>query len=125
MKDRWQYYNPNPKELVTGDCTIRALCKALDKDWDDVYIMTSAIGQIMKEMPSANRVWGAVLKDNGFARRDALDVLPPKFTVKDFCDAFPDGVYVLGLDGHVVTVIDGIYYDTWDSGNMRILYYWH
>lgn len=125
MKDRWQYYNPNPKELVTGDCTIRALCKALDKEWDDVYIMTSAIGQIMKEMPSANRVWGAVLKDNGFARRDALDVLPPKFTVKDFCDAFPDGVYVLGLDGHVVTVIDGIYYDTWDSGNMRILYYWH
>lgn len=124
MKDRWQYYNPNPKELVTGDCTIRALCKALDKDWDDVYIMTSAIGQIMKEMPSANRVWGAVLKDNGFARRDALDALPPKFTVKDFCDAFPDGVYVLGLDGHVVTVIDGIYYDTWDSGNMRILYYW-
>ena len=125
MKDRWQYYNPNPKELVTGDCTMRALCKALDKEWDDVYIMTSAIGQIMKEMPSANRVWGAVLKDNGFARRDALDVLPPKFTVKDFCDAFPDGVYVLGLDGHVVTVIDGIYYDTWDSGNMRILYYWH
>ena len=36
----------------------------------------------------------------------------------------PDGVYVLGLQGHVVTVVDGLYYDTWDSGERLVLNYW-
>ena len=36
----------------------------------------------------------------------------------------PEGVYVVGLDSHVVAVIDGIYIDTWDSGNEIPIYYW-
>lgn len=34
----WQYYQPNPHhDKVVGDCTIRAMTKALDMPWDDVY----------------------------------------------------------------------------------------
>lgn len=35
-----------------------------------------------------------------------------------------DGIYVLALQGHVVCVIDGVYYDSWDSGREVPLYYW-
>lgn len=28
----WQYYNPNPKDNLVGDCVIRALTLALNED---------------------------------------------------------------------------------------------
>jgi len=32
--------------------------------------------------------------------------------------------HILALSGHVVCVMDGDYYDTWDSGGEVPLYYW-
>ena len=33
--DRWEYFNPNPvKDKRTGDCVVRAICKATGFDWD-------------------------------------------------------------------------------------------
>ena len=46
------------------------------------------------------------------------------YTVEDFCIDHPHGVYVLGCDGHVLTVVDGLYYDSWDSGGEVPIYYW-
>lgn len=34
------------------------------------------------------------------------------------------GTYILALSGHVVTVVDGDWYDTWDSGGEIPIYYW-
>ena len=38
----WQFYNPNPHGNRVIDCTVRALCKALDTDWDTAYCMIAA-----------------------------------------------------------------------------------
>lgn len=36
--DRWEYYNPNPvKDKRTGDCVVRAICKATGFDWETVF----------------------------------------------------------------------------------------
>lgn len=32
------YYNANPKNRVTGDCTFRAICTALEMSWEDVVM---------------------------------------------------------------------------------------
>ena len=78
----------------------------------------------MCDMPSANRVWGAYLRDKGF-RRDLLpDECPDCYTVRDFCEDHPKGKYILAIEGHVVAVLDGKYYDSWDSGNETPIYYW-
>ena len=42
----------------------------------------------------------------------------------DFAAEHPSGTYILALSGHVVCVMDGDYYDTWDSGGEVPLYYW-
>lgn len=39
----WQFYNPNPHGNRVIDCTVRALCKALDTDWDTAYCMIAAV----------------------------------------------------------------------------------
>ena len=33
------FYNPNPKKHRVNDCSVRALCKVLRKEWADVYSM--------------------------------------------------------------------------------------
>lgn len=121
---RWIYYNPNPKGRETGDCAIRALCKATGKDWDRVYTTVSALGFAEKEMPSANSIWGEFLEAEGFTRHKIGDHFPNDFTVREFCINYPRGIYVLGLRGHVVTVVDGKYFDIWDSGERVVEYYW-
>lgn len=117
----WVRYNPNPFGRNVGDCTIRALSKALDKGWDEVYAALAIRGYMMGDMPSANYVWGAYLEDCGFVR----DLAPAGETVREFVAAHPRGTYVLALSGHVVCAQDGVIYDSWDSGNEIVLYFWH
>lgn len=117
-------YNPNPFGARVGDCTIRALTKALRKTWEQVYCGIALEGFLMGDMPSSNAVWGAYIKKNGFTRHIIPDVCPDCYTVKHFCEDHPKGVYVLCISGHVVAVVDGDYFDTWDSGDSVPLYYW-
>lgn len=122
------YYNPNPQQLHVGDCVIRAVTKALDTTWEEIYTRIFVYGYAMSDMPSANRVWRQFLKENGFKKYLIPDTCPDCYTVQDFCVDHPEGVYILGIDGyksgHVVTVVDGDYYDTWDSGNEIPDFYW-
>lgn len=117
---RWKKYNPNPRSKRVGDCAIRACCLATGRTWNEVFNDLADIAFRQKDVLSANAVWGEYLRVNGYGRYD------PDFrmTVADFCADHPRGTYVLGLDGHVLTVMDGMYYDTWDSGERYILYYW-
>lgn len=118
------YYNPNPENRFVGDCTIRAICKLTDQDWDSVYAGTSLEGFLAKNMPSGNEVWGSYLYRLGYIRHSLPDTFPIRYTVRDFCRDHPKGKFLLALDQHVVTVVDGDYYDTWDSGREIPFYYW-
>lgn len=114
-------YNPNPCGCRVGDCTVRAICKATDLPWEHVYCALSAYGLSAKDLPSANHVWGKFLYDRGF-RRNLIDRMDT--TVADFCREHPKGTYILAIEGHVVCVQDGFFYDTWDSGQEVPIYYW-
>ena len=117
------YYNPNPLGKAVGDCVIRAISKATGQTWDDVYIQISLQGYRDKNMPSANTVWGNYLKSLGFNRHTIPNSCPDCYTVADFCIEHTTGTYILATGTHVIAVIDGTYYDAWDSGNEVPAYY--
>ena len=116
--------NPNPDGCFVGDCVVRALSIALNKTWHETYIELAIQGLVLSDMPSSNRVWNEYLKFKGFHRFIIPDTCPNCYTVEDFCRDNQEGVYVLGTGSHVVTVIDGDYYDTWDSGDETPIYFW-
>lgn len=120
----FSYFNPNPAGRQVGDCTVRAIAKATGKRWDEVYIGLCLEGLIMGDLPSANSVWGAYLRQQSFTRSVIPNTCPDCYTVAEFCTEHPKGVYVLALSSHVVCVQDGSYFDTWDSGNEIPLFYW-
>ena len=119
----WQTCNLNPFGKHVGDCVVRALSLALDQDWDTTYLELMSQGFSMKDMPSSNAVWGQYLKNKGYKRYIVPDECPDCYTVAEFCTDNPQGVYILGTGTHVVTVKDGSYYDTWDSGREIPIYY--
>lgn len=119
----WVEFNVNPMSRRVGDCVIRALARVTDQDWETTYTHICLQGFMMCDMPSADEVWGAYLRGRGFRRAVIADECPECYTVRDFCRDYPRGRFVLALHEHVVAVIDGNYYDTWDSGDMAPLYY--
>lgn len=117
------YYNPNPNGAKTNDCTVRAIAKATGQTWTDVYVGLFIKGYEMKDMLASNAVWSAYLQEKGFERRTIPNTCPNCYTVKDFAEDHRKGVYVLGTGTHAVAVIDGDYYDSWDSGNEIPIYF--
>lgn len=84
-----------------------------------------ALGLEMRDLPNADSVWGAYLLRHGFRRNLMADDYPEGYTVADFAADHPEGTYVLSMPGrHVVTVSDGAYYDSWDSGAEIPVYYY-
>lgn len=120
----WKRFNENPAGRNVGDCAVRAVSVALDVDWETAYAMIAKNGFLMADMPSSNSVWGAVLRQNGFSRYAIPNSCPDCYTVEDFADENPHGVYVIGTGGHVVTIRDGVIYDSWDSRQEIPQYYW-
>jgi hypothetical protein len=119
----FHFLNPNPNGNLTGDCVIRALSIAQEKSWDDTFLTLMAYSYDMKDMPSSNNVWNYYLHNNGYKRNVIPDICPNCINIKDFVQN-TNGEYILGTGTHVVAVKDGIYYDTWDSGNEIPIYYW-
>ena len=118
------YFNPNPEGKQVGDCTVRAIAKATGKSWDETYVGLCLQGLKMGDMPSANSVWGAYLRQQGFTRNVVPNTCPDCYTVEEFARDHPHGMYVLALSSHVVCVKDGKYFDSWDSGKEIPLFYW-
>ena len=117
--------NPNPDNNVTGDCVIRAISIATNKSWDDVFVELALKSFDMKDMPSTNRVWASYLHDLGYTRHIIQDTCPDCYSVEDFTKDFPEGTYILSTGTHVVTVKNGNYYDTWNSGRETVICYWN
>lgn len=120
----YKYYNPNPYGKSVGDCVVRAISKVTKQSWDDTYWGVCWAGFYEGNMPSGNDVWGAYLKSLGFRKYVIPDTCPDCYTVKDFCIDHPIGVFVLATGSHVVAVVNGTYYDSWDSGEEVPIYYW-
>ena len=116
--------NVNPKMYHIDDCVIRAIALVTGHSWDYIYVSLLIHGFDLKGMPSTNFVWDDYLRDIGFERRVIPNTCPRCYTVKDFCNDNQLGSYILATGSHVVAVIDGNYYDTWDSGNEIPIYYY-
>ena len=116
--------NPNPNNKYTGDCVIRAICIAEDKEWDDVYLELMVKGYAMKDMIESNELWNSYLHGLGYSRYIIPDTCPDCYSVREFAQDHPQGRYILGTGTHAVAVINGDYYDTWDSGDEVPIYFY-
>lgn len=120
----YEYYEPNPVRTGAIDCSTRALSKALDVSWEKAYLMKVLNGLLMGNEGVADEVWGSVLRENGFRREVIPNTCPDCYTVADFCEDHPKGIYVVKSENHAACIVDGVLYDSFNSENNVPSYYW-
>ena len=118
------FYNANPVNRDTDDCVVRAIAVLLEEDWLSAYIRVCIQGGIDYRMPSTNGTWSAFLSKEGYKRHVIPNTCPDCYTVRDFCYDHPEGKFLVATGDHVVAVVNGNYYDTWDCGDKVPMYYW-
>lgn len=79
----------------------------------------------MADLPNSNAVWASYLKGLGFKKAIIPDTCPDCYTVEDFAEDNPYGIYVLCTGTHTVTVINENVYDAWDSSREIPTYYYY
>lgn len=120
----YEYYEPNPVRTGAIDCSTRALSKALNVSWGKAYLMKTLNGLLMGNEGVADEVWGSVLRQHGFRRESIPNTCPDCYTVADFCEDHPHGTYVVKSENHAAAIVDGILYDSFNSGNKVPSFYW-
>lgn len=123
----YQYYQPNKKDLKDkyGDCVIRALTKVLNMEWMEVFHDMIPFCIEQQALHNNQIVYTEYLKNKGFKYVGVSNKKGTKRpTVKSFAKEHKTGIYFVTVANHVVAVVDGQYYDTWDSGEKSMYGYW-
>lgn len=120
----WLRCNPNPAHKEVPDCVVRAIAIALNKRWIEIYDDLCYLGRLEFNMPSADAVWGKYLYQRGFKPFLLPESCPRCVTIKRFSQIFDKGTYIIGTGSHAVAVVNGDYYDSWDSGNEIPSFFW-
>jgi len=117
--------NLNPLNKKVGDCVVRSISKALNKDWyttlKELYELGLSIGclpndkltytEYLKKYPSIN-----VFYSIGDKKK--------RYSVKDLCIKYPNNTLIIRLAGHLTTIKKGYLYDIWDCSNKKAYKIW-
>lgn len=118
------YFNNNPLEKSTGDCVVRAISIALNQSWDKTYWDLCEYGYQMGDWGNSNAVWDAYLRNCGFVRKVIPNTCPDCYTVREFCEDYPYGVFILTSGDHVMCVKNKNLYDSWNSLNETPIFFY-
>ena len=133
----FHYYNANPKNRITGDCTFRAICTALEQSWEQTVMemaeLSCRTGYAINDSKGIERY----LKEKGWIKHpQPRKTNNTKYTGKEFCKWIKEDIVwatngeqlkriVANIGGgHIVAIIDGKVNDTWDSTDGCIGNYW-
>jgi len=116
--------NPNPMGRETGDCVIRAIAIATDKSWREAYWALCELGAIQGDLPNSNMVWNMYMREQGGKQFLLPESCPDCISVRAFCERYPEGIYVIGTGDHAIAIIDGDWYDLYDSGLLTPTFFW-
>lgn len=114
----YKYYNANPLNKDTQDCTIRAISVALNTPWDYVYDMLSHEAQKVG-MIQDDREFIVNFLDDRFERMPTYGM-----TVGEVVDEYKDNVILVTMSGHITCAKYGRIYDTFDPSDRVAEYAW-
>ena len=119
----YRYLNVNPSNRTTDDCLIRAIAIIFGISWEKAYTDLCNYGLLIHDMPNKDSTLSLYLRERGF-KRYVMPDCPACYTIREFAEEHPYGDYILLTSGHAVPLINGTYYDTTDSGDEILTYYW-
>lgn len=123
----YKYFQPNKMDLKDnyGDCAIRCICKAEEMKWLDAYDMMWKISREVMCPMNCKHGFEHILKSLGYTYTGISNKKGSKRpTVDKFAKENKTGTHICVVANHYVAVVDGMYHDTWDSGECSLYGYW-
>lgn len=122
---RFVEFNPNPSKTVkANDCTIRAYCAAEKLEWDAAYDIACKYGKDCTYMPNDKDTVHKILEEEFGYIKHRIPKEDKGMTVAEFAIKYDIGTYYVMVNRHIVAVVDGKYFDTWDSGKKKVSCYY-
>lgn len=117
--------NVNPKNRIVCDCVIRAIAKAESKEWLEVFDSLTSIARQKFSVLNDSKIYSIYLSiyDNVNCMYYENDN-KYRLTIKQLCDQYNKGTFVVQVSNHLTTVIDGDLYDTWNCLDKKIYKIW-
>ena len=130
--ENFRYHNANPKGRRTGDCVLRAISLSTGKTWDEVLDGLVEIAHKYKVMVNDTPCYDRYLQSLGYTKMNQPRKADnTKYTGDDFDEYLSDQGRLFGYDivahiggHHIVAIVDGVIYDTWNSTGGSIGVYW-
>lgn len=91
--------------------------------WEETALWLTTYMLKLHETIVDNDVWKDFMLNRGYKLYQLPNTCPMCYTLRQFADEHPSGKYLACTGSHVIAVIDGDYYDTWDSGSEIISYF--
>ena len=123
----FRYYNANPKGRLTTDCAVRAICTGTGIPYNDVVMGLAEIQCKYGMDGSSKEGIERYLKAHGWAKhKQPRKADWTKYTGSEFCKMLDKGERVIANIGghHIVAIVDGKVWDTWNSTDGCIGNYW-
>lgn len=123
--DHFIYSNPNPLQKKAGDCVIRAISLAFDKDWYEVYDELTALGRKLGDLPNVSEVYSPYIEQLGGIKISPFVQLEggrKRLTGLDLTKR--DGTYIIRTAHHLAVVMNHNVWDTWDSSSKAAYKIW-
>lgn len=121
----YRHYNENPRgNFHAGDCVIRAISIVTGDTWEKIYAELCAEGYSAGDWGNSNGVWDAYLRRNGFTRYICPNDCPYCYSLADFAQEHPTSSYLVATGNHLVALVDGDWWDSWDSAGVTPIYYY-
>ena len=118
---RFVYYNNNPYGNKEEDCVTRAITLASGLDYFDISRKLHLTGELLSCEKLCVCCYDFLIEKVLLFPRVEID---RGMTVGEFAEQHSRGIYLLRMDQHITTLIDGKLYDLWDSSNKEITHAW-
>lgn len=107
--------NVNPKGKKTGDCVIRAISLALDKNYEQVYKELFELSLKTGYMINDKRNEEKYIISNGFVKhKQPKKPNGKKYTVGEIDKLCKNPVILVSCARHLTVVLNGMLTDIWD-----------
>ena len=128
----FHYYNANPKKRLTSDCVVRAISTALEIPYEQVVMEMAKMECETGYSRASNEGVDKYLQSKGWEKnKQPRKDDNTKYTGKEWCEEIQthrhwyDQQIIANIGGgHIVAIMWGQVYDTWDSTDGCIGNYW-
>lgn len=128
----FHYYNANPKNRMTTDCNVRALCTALEIPYNQVVMELAEVQCRTGYDVASPKGIDEYLKSKGWVKqKQPRKDDNTKYTGKEWCEEIQTHRHwyspqmIANIGGHhIVAVMFGQVYDVWDSTDKCIGNFW-